>query len=212
MSERPQAGSRRWYRVVRRVGLPVGLVVLVVGAGWLGLAATPHAAPAPSEWDTKLIDVPPQVASKPVAVDSPGVAPAAVVIGVSFAGKHRAYPVAAMSDSISHVINDNVGGQPLTVVYCDRTNCARAFTARDRKSPLELAVGGWLNEGGVSDLLLRNGKYRYLLKTREGYGPDAPPFPFEEVQVELTSWGEWRAAHPDSELVKDWLPATVLNR
>jgi hypothetical protein len=211
MSENPTAGSPRRYRWVRRVGLPAGVVFLVAAAGWLGMKSVSSGRHTPSDWDTKLIDVPPCVASKPVPAASAGLTPDAVVIGVSFAGVHRAYPVAVMSDSISHVINDRIAGRPLTVAYCDRTSCVRAFTARDGQPAINLAVGGWLNEGGVSDMLLRNGPHRYRLKTGEGLNPDAPPFPFEGVQAELTSWREWRAAHPDTELVRTFSPVNLVN-
>jgi hypothetical protein len=203
MSNRRDARSRwRWWG--KRVGIPLGVALLVVVSFWLGLSHTPS-APAP-DWPTKMIEVPPRSAAEPVELEDFALPADTPVVGVAFAGRHRAYPVAVMSDSISHVMNDQIAGRPLTVAYCDRTNCARAFTTRNGQSAVDLAVGGWLNEGGVKDLIVRHGRSRYELKTGRPIDPDAPPFPFETVDVELTTWGSWRAAHPDTDVVSALRP------
>jgi hypothetical protein len=197
----------RWGK---RVGVPVGVALLVLGSVWFGLSNLMHNPPAAEpHWPTKLVEVPARSAGASVSAKAAQLLPDAAVVGVSFAGKHRAYPVAVMSDSISHVMNDRIAGQPFAVVYCDRLRCARGFTSADRKASLDLAVGGWLNEGGVNDLLVRHGKHRYQLKTGKAVEANAPPFPFEAVEVELTTWGEWRAAHPDTDVVPRLLPSGV---
>lgn len=200
-----------WIWWGKRVGIALGVALLVAGSFWFGQSALTRSSFDP-DWPTRMIEVPPRSADVPVAAADVGLSPEAAVLGVSFAGRHRAYPVSAMSDSISHVMNDQVGGQPLTVAYCDRTNCARAFTSRDGQSALDLAVGGWLNEGGVKDLIVRHGRSRYELTTGRAVTPDAPPFPFETVDVEQTTWGEWRAAHPDTDLVPALQPPERLSR
>ena len=133
-------------------------------------------------------------------------------MGVSVGQQHRAYAVAKMSDSTTHVINDFIDNTPVTVAYCDRTSCTRAFTASGRTSPLELSVGGWMNEGEVSDMLLRDGRHRYQMKTGQAWNPDTPPFPYENVAVVLTTWGEWRSAHPDTDLILGGRPNQSVRR
>ena len=165
MSERREVGSHWAYRWGKRVGLPFGAALLVGGSFWLGLSNLSLFPTKATEWPTKLIEVPPRSASEPVSAGDVVLSPNDLVVGVEFAGHHRAYPVAAMSHSSTHVMNDRMAGRPLTVAYCDRTNCARAFTTREGQSSIDLAVGGWWNEGGVSDLILRHGRYRYELKT-----------------------------------------------
>lgn len=210
MSESRDARLGWVLRWGKRVGPPVGIALLILGSIWFGLSNLPLGTPAAEPyWPTKLVEVPARTAGSPVSATAAELVPDATVIGVTFAGKHRAYPISAMSNSISHVMNDTIGGHPFAVVYCDRLRCARGFTAHDRKSSLDLAVGGWLNEGGVNDLLLRHGKHRYQLKTGKAVESDAPPFPFEGVEVELTTWGEWRAAHPDTDVVPRLLPTGV---
>ena len=210
MTERRDSPSRgtRWGK---RVAIALGVSLLVAGSFWFGQSAPPPPSSEP-DWPTQMIEVPPRSAVEPVAAAAVGLSSEAAVLGVAFAGRHRAYPVSALSDSITHVINDQVGGRPLTVAYCDRTSCARAFTTRDGQSALDLAVGGWLNEGGVKDMLLRHGRSRYELTTGRAVTPDAPPFPFETVDVEQTTWGAWRAVHPDTDLVPALQPPKRLSR
>jgi hypothetical protein len=198
----------RWGK---KVGVPIGIALLLIGSVWFGLNQYSEGPPGGnSDWSTRLIEVPPGEAAEPVTTEAVDLSPDALIVGVSFAGKHRAYPAAAMSTSTSHVMNDRIAGRPFTVVYCDRTGCARGFTTADRKSSLDLAVGGWLNEGGVNDMLLRHGRHRYEAKTGQPVEANSPPFPFEVVEVELTTWGEWRAAHPDTDVVPALRPTDAL--
>jgi hypothetical protein len=213
MTDRRDAVPNWWHRWGRRAAVPLGLAAVVGVAFWAGLASFSGVhTTGESEWATKILDVPPVEAKKPVPAKTATLPYDAVVLAVSVGGKHRAYPVAAMSTSINHVINDRINNRPVTVVYCDRTQCVRAFTAAEGQPPLGLAVGGWLNEGGVKDMLVRNGSHRYQLKSGQGTDPDAPPFPFASVNAELTTWGPWLAAHPDGELVQEWQPMYAVAR
>ena len=50
------------------------------------------------------------------------------VIGVTAGGRHRAYLVRALSlGAKSHIVNDVVGGVPVSVTYCDIYTCTRLF-------------------------------------------------------------------------------------
>jgi hypothetical protein len=129
---------------------------------------------------------------------------AARVIGVRVGDRARAYLIAALSlpngnrDGVPtelsparilgrHVVNDLVGGTPISVTYCDLSNCARVFTGSGTES-LDVAIAG--RRGGEMQLML-NGK-RFSQHAADAPLPD---FPFE-----LTSWGEWRSKHPTSEV------------
>src|SRR5262249_40673622 len=47
------------------------------------------------------------------------------VIGVDVRGKARAYRLSALLDRQHHVVNDLIDGVPVTVTYCDLSNCLR---------------------------------------------------------------------------------------
>lgn len=213
MADSRDAAPNWWSQWGRRVAIPLGLVAVIGVAFWMGLASFSGVqTTSENEWATKVLDVPPVEAGKPIPAKTASLPYDAAVLAVSVGGKHRAYPVASMSTSINHVVNDRINNRPIAVVYCDRTQCVRAFAASEGQPQLGLAVGGWLNDGETKDMLVRNGTHRYQLKTGQATDPNAPPFPFESVNADLTTWGKWRDAHPDGELVQDWKPLYAIPR
>ncbi len=128
------------------------------------------------------------------------VSPGSRVLGVTVGGHYRAYLLASLTSVRRHVVNDLLGGVPITVAYCDRTDCANAYTAAGRSKPLDLAVGGWDEAGTDSGMLVRVGPHRYLQHSGRPLDETAPPFPYDGVEVERTTWAEWRAAHPGSDV------------
>jgi hypothetical protein len=128
----------------------------------------------------------------------------ALVIGVTVGSVARAYLISAfdvphfgLTELVKneraramlgrHVINDVVGGTPVSVTYCDRNRCARVLTDPDAVDPLEVRVGGWDN--GM--LLLIDG---------ERVPQRAEGLPFEDLPYKITTWKEWRASHPDTDV------------
>jgi hypothetical protein len=123
----------------------------------------------------------------------------AEVIGVLVGGKARAYSIAAMSKGPeSHVINDVIAGRPVTVAYCNVMNCARAFTADSSGAPLDLGVGGWQ---GVKGLIVQLGGKNYALKDGKNLSTlKGPPLPYQQMDHQRMTWGEWHRAHPDTDV------------
>src|SRR5262249_39648009 len=129
------------------------------------------------------------------------VADDAEVLGVFVGGRARAYLVEAMGGvgQKPHLVNDVVGGQAVSVSYCNDTRCARVFTDKDAGSqPLGVTVGGFLESKGMA---LRIGDVDYLQQTGENLStPDGPAFPYPELPHERTTWKKWRDAHPDTDI------------
>jgi hypothetical protein len=66
------------------------------------------------------------------------------VIGVEAGGRSRAYLLKAFFyPAARHVINDLLGGRPITIVYCDMTDYVAAYTDPDANEPLHIATRGW---------------------------------------------------------------------
>jgi hypothetical protein len=120
------------------------------------------------------------------------------VIGVAAGGRSRAYSVPSLSRGpASHVINDVLGGVPVTVTYCDVRDCARVFTSDTGGTPLGLSVGGFRAGGMVMKLDGRS----YRQDTGAPLDADGgPAFPYRTLPAEETTWAEWRHAHPDTDL------------
>jgi hypothetical protein len=129
------------------------------------------------------------------------------VLGVRVDGRARAYLLAALSFP-NHVVNDLVGGSSVSVAYCDKTGCARAFTGGRAGEPLALDVGGWADEKGMT---LRHGGVEYAEETGENLTtPGGAPLPHRRLTFERTTWGTWRKAHPDTDVYTGDFPADPL--
>jgi hypothetical protein len=99
----------------------------------------------------------------------------------------------ALAPEENHVVNDMIQGQPVSVTYCNRTGCVRAFT-QDSSEPLDIGVGGY-HEG----LLLNVGDELYRQKTGVAMSGDKE-LPFSILPHEMTTWGSWRMNHLDTEI------------
>jgi hypothetical protein len=99
-------------------------------------------------------------------------------------------------DAHAHVVNDVVGGVPISVTYCDLYRCTRVFTTITPGGPLDLSVGG-VKSGG---LILRVGGHSYRQDSGAPLQQDSPPFPYDLHLGEVRTWGQWRRAHPDTDV------------
>jgi len=117
-----------------------------------------------------------------IEVDLPEETP---IIGVIVDGQARAYLPKGMSEPQSHLAHDNIKGQPITVTYCNWTDCARVFT-RGSVSPEEIRMGGF--QYGQMQLVIKNKLYDH----------NSTQLPINEYPMERVTWGEWKAAHPET--------------
>jgi hypothetical protein len=120
----------------------------------------------------------------------------AKVIGVSAGGKHRAYLVSALATGPAHhIVNDLVGGKPLSVAYCNIHDCVQVVTG-EGDLPLKLQVGGLESKS----MLVAVGEHLYRQSTLEAMEAGAPSFPYRRHVWERTTWGAWKKAHPGTDV------------
>jgi hypothetical protein len=200
VTEDHSGSSCSWRRKVRQFAIPAAGLSLITGMFVLGLSTGTSQKSVENKWATKLLEFPPFVASPAVPAEAVRLAPTAPVIGVTIGNRHRAYVIEAMKKRVAHVINDRIGEAPVAVAYCDRLNCARAFTPQNGGKTTELTLGGWYDSADAHDMLVRVGTHRYYLTTGRPMDGLASPFPYRTVTTELTTWQEWRAAHPDTDV------------
>lgn len=140
------------------------------------------------------IRTPPVISADAVAI--PDEEP---IIGVSAGGHHRAYRIAAMSKIAGHVINDLFGDVPVTITYCDRTDCSRVFVAEKTGQPLDVGLGGYRD-----GLLLKYEGFFFRQEDADtlcsDQAPESQRLPFKVYQHTRTTWKEWRTLHPDTEV------------
>jgi Protein of unknown function (DUF3179) len=129
----------------------------------------------------------------------------AEVLGIEVNGVARAYRLAALCDINRHIVNDTVNGVPVSVLYCDLNDCARAYTGPASPNPLPIRQAGMK----FGDLILKVGDVFYQHSTARALGgsgfPDAPDprlpaLPFSPTAVTRTTWREWKQQHPQTDV------------
>jgi hypothetical protein len=188
-----------------------GIAALSLAAAAVALTLGWSSAPDPPAGPQEMIplvggpdSVDGPAAFNPFGNFQPRVVPAAAanvpddapVVGVSAGGRHRAYLV-TLSSAASYLANDKLGEVPVSVAYCGRRACARAYTAEGQAEPINLSPGGYNGQR----MLLRYNDGLYFQDTAEPVDPNAsPPLPLKELPAELTTWKAWREMHPDTDV------------
>lgn len=133
-----------------------------------------------------------------VPADAAGLDGSEEVIGVDVGGRPRAYRLRALLDPRRHVLNDLIAGTPVSLAYCDLSNCVQTYTSRVGSEPLSIGMGG-MKDGGM---VLKVGAVYYDHRTgRVVEGPaDAPPIPFDPVPWARTTWADWKRRHPTTDV------------
>ncbi len=150
------------------------------------------------------------------AADNPDVTPAgeatwlsddAVVFGVSIGGRHRAYPRQIVE--VREMVNDTLGGRDIALPYCTLCGAAQAYFTDALPAGFERPI---LRTSG---LLIRSNKVMYDLRTGslfDTFRGRAVTGPLADAQVRLppigvitTTWGEWKAAFPDTTVLAEEL-------
>jgi hypothetical protein len=127
------------------------------------------------------------------------------VIGVVAGSHERAYAINTFSNVSQHVVNDVIENTAVTVTHCPSSGCTRVFAVENRDVPLAMQVAGWVGKRGLepdrdSVMLLRLDDTEYFQDTRESLDGERS-LPYAEAQFEETTWGEWRTAHPDTDVI-----------
>jgi hypothetical protein len=144
------------------------------------------------------------------ALDDPEVTDAAggawygdddIVFGVVVNGEARAYPRNIME--VHEMVNDTIAGRRVGIPYCTLCGSAQAYFTDGVPAGFETI------ELRTSGLLSRSNKVVYDFHTwsvfdaftgRAVSGP-LQGFELEMLTVSTSTWGDWKAAHPDTTIV-----------
>ena len=148
------------------------------------------------------------------AIDDPAVTDAAggswyaddgIVFAVAIGDEARAYPRHIME--IHEMVNDTLGGRRIGMPYCTLCGSAQAYFTDDVPDGVATPV---LRTSG---LLARSNKVMYDLVTKsvfDTFTGEAVSGPLRQQGVVLnqatvvtTTWGEWKAAHPETTIIAE---------
>ena len=155
------------------------------------------------QWGGVSVDGIPALDNAPVvpADQADYLLPGEPVFGVVINGDVRAYPLRIMD--WHEMANDVVGGVPMSLAYCTLCGAGIAFDGR--------AFNGQSYDFGSSGFLYRSNKLMYDRQTRTLWNqltgePVLGELVEEELALELlpvvlTSWEDWLAQHPDTQVL-----------
>ena len=146
------------------------------------------------------------------ALDDPGVTDAeggswypdeGIVFAVVIGDEARAYPRHIME--IHEMVNDSLGGRRIGMPYCTLCGSAQVYFTDDVPDGVEMPV---LRTSG---LLSRSNKVMYDLVTKSVFDTftgravsgslHRQGLVLSQATVVTTTWGDWKAAHPDTTIV-----------
>lgn len=120
------------------------------------------------------------------------------VVTFELNGDVRAYPIQILT--WHEVVNDVVGGEPVAVTFCPLCNSAIVFSRRVGDQVLDFGTSGRLYR---SDLVMYDRQTKSLwpqIEARAVVGPFIGT-ELEVLPASTVSWDDWRAAHPDGEVL-----------
>ena len=130
-----------------------------------------------------------------------------VVFGVEVNGEYRAYPRQIME--VREMVNDTLGGRSIGMPYCTLCGAAQAYFTDRLPDGIARPV---LRTSG---LLIRSNKVMYDVNSYSVFdtflgkavtGPLAERgVQLEQATVVTTTWGAWKAAHPETTVLVEAL-------
>ena len=121
-----------------------------------------------------------------------------LVFGARVGGEARAWPLRILS--WHEMLNDRLGGVPVTLSFCTLCRSALLYLGR--------LPGGEETTFGTSGLLYRSNKLMFDRRTQTLWANltgepvlgalAADPRPLEMLPVTVTTWAAWRRDHPDT--------------
>jgi hypothetical protein len=230
MTKLPARWTLRWGLAVTLV-LAAGAVLSIArsGPGARRAAAAPAKEAAKKSVMWRDILAVPVRSPATVAAQDARLPPEEMVIGLVAGGRARAYRLGTMARLSQHLINDLVGGVPVSVSYCDRNECVRVYTGPSGSQPMELKVAGLLD----GQMVLDAGGNLYFQDSGKAVEPDvlesshdpvavararrelessrsgrrAGEIPYATLAPLLTTWREWIERHPQSDVYMGVRPA-----
>jgi hypothetical protein len=120
------------------------------------------------------------------------------VLGISRNGVVRAYPVRILN--YHEIVNDMLGDEPVVITYCPLCGSGMAFAAMIWERRFVFGVSGLLYNSDVLLYDLRTESLWSQLMSQAISG-EMKGNRLESLPLSHTTWREWKARHPDSQVL-----------
>ena len=152
----------------------------------------------PSDWEDYVEKYPVRVA---VAPGGP-LPPRTLIVGITLKGKSKAWPHASVVSSGATV--DQVADVPVLLAVAPDGRSVRAFDRRVRGHTLSfIRAGRDIKSSTLLDLETMS-EWDFTGRATAGELAGAQ---LARVEILLDYWFDWKAYHPDTEVLKPWRPA-----
>ena len=132
------------------------------------------------------------------AAEADWMVPDEVVFGATIDGIAVAYPFRILGHH--ELANDTIGDTPVSLVFCTLCRTALLFDRRVEGQVLDFQTSGLLiNSNKIMVDVQTDTLWNHLLA--EGIGGTHDGVTLDQFPLETTTWGEWTAAHPDTEVL-----------
>jgi hypothetical protein len=126
-----------------------------------------------------------------------------IIFGIVVNGQARAYPKNIME--YHEMVNDTIGGRRVGIPYCTLCGSAQAYltdAVPEGVAPLELRTSGLLSRSNKIMFDLNTWSVFDTFSGRALSGPlQDLGFTLEMITVRTSTWGDWKAAFPDTTIV-----------
>jgi Protein of unknown function (DUF3179) len=146
----------------------------------------------------------PPLVSFPVATAQaagPEVRDEQFVVGIELNGESRAYPLNVLYKLDRHVIDDNLGGQPIAVTWCGLSQSPAVYARRVAGRTLTFFVSGNIRDDNMVMKDVETGSEWPQILGEAIKGP-LEGKSLERIPSVWTDWKSWRTGHPETTVAK----------
>ncbi len=120
------------------------------------------------------------------------------VIQVEVGGEARAYPIQVIT--WHEIVNDRIGGEPVTVTFCPLCNTAIAFEGEANGRELDFGTTGRLR---FSNLIMydRQTESWWQQATGEAIAGELTGSELRAIPSPIVSWEDFRSSHPEAKVL-----------
>ena len=124
-----------------------------------------------------------------------------IIFGLDYKGVAKAYPQRILN--WHEIVNDEIEGDPIAVTFCPLAGSSTAFIRKFNGTTSDFGVSGYLYNSNLIMYDRKEGNLWQQFNFEAIVGPAARrDGKLEWLNISNTTWGEWKLAYPETEVLK----------